>query len=132
MTHLYVILVGGTVIRGRSAPDATALAWAGDTVLAIGTDEEMRAMSRGDSTVVELDGATVVPLQDGGSVWPTNGRLEVGRPASFAIVAGDPRAPGGAAAVAVRAVVRSGVLISGALPGLAGPAPSHGSPRSAT
>lgn len=128
MTHLYVILLGGTVVRGGDAPDATALAWAGDTVLAVGTDAEVRTISRGDSTVVDLDGATVFPLHGDHPAWPTEGRLDVGLAASFAILTNDPRTSPTGAAPEVRAVVRSGVVVSGALPGLGASAHRHGRP----
>jgi hypothetical protein len=119
VTHLYVILVGGTVVRGGDAQDATALAWAGDTVLAIGTDEEVRAVSRGDSTVVDLRGATVLPLHAGEPAWPTDGCLDVGLPASFAIVTDDPRIGSRASELLVSAVVIAGTVVNGAVPGTA-------------
>jgi predicted amidohydrolase YtcJ len=118
VSHLYVILLGGTVVRGAEAPDATGLAWAGDTVLAVGTDAEVRSISRGDSTVVDLDGATVVPLHGGEPAWPTEGRLDIGLPASFAVIASDPRTATAGADLEVMAVVRAGVVVSGAISGL--------------
>ena len=40
VTHEYALLVGGLVLPGGTEPDATALAWAGGTVLAIGSDAD--------------------------------------------------------------------------------------------
>ena len=68
MTHAYVICVNGKV--DPRAPDATesaatqstAIAWAADHVLAVGTDETVRAISRGDSTFLDLDGCVVTAL----------------------------------------------------------------------
>jgi hypothetical protein len=110
VTHEYTLLVGGRVIRGDDAPDATAIAWAADTILAIGSDDEVRAISRGDSHVVDLAGATVMPPESGTA-------LEPGGPADLAILA-DGRAV---------AVVRGGRVVSGSLhdllvPGRHGPA----------
>lgn len=69
MTHEYVILVGGRVeprhgepAAGRPGDVATALAWAGDRVLAVGSDEIVCAISRGDSTFLDLGGCVVTPL----------------------------------------------------------------------
>jgi predicted amidohydrolase YtcJ len=70
MTHEYTILFGGVVIRGGGAPDATAIAWAEDTVLAIGDDEAVRSISRGDSCFVDLAGARVVPAVAGEVLEP--------------------------------------------------------------
>lgn len=64
MTHEYVIALGGHV-RGavaESGTQATAIAWAADRVLAVGSDERVRAISRGDSTFLDLEGATVASL----------------------------------------------------------------------
>jgi hypothetical protein len=68
MTHAYVICVNGEV--DPRAPDATesdatrstAIAWAADHVLAVGTDEAVRAISRGDSTFLDLHGCVVTAL----------------------------------------------------------------------
>ena len=88
MTHKYTLLVDAVVLPGGGAPDATAIAWAEDTVIAIGNSEDVASISRGDSHVFTLAGATVVP-RDGGV-------LEVGGPADLEVVEGDPRtaAPG--------------------------------------
>ncbi len=111
MTHKYTLLVDAVVLPGGGAPDATAIAWAEDTVIAIGNSEDVAAISRGDSHVFTLAGATVVPR--------AGGVLEVGGPADLEVVEGDPRtaALGGAR---VLAVVRGGQVVEGALPGASG------------
>ncbi len=115
MTHEYTILLGGSVhvTPGRPnagnrpgsstpAPVATAIAWADDTVLAVGSDAAVRAISRGDSRFIELHGAHVVP---------PDGALEPGAPADFDILTADPT--GGN--LRVVAVVRGGHVVDGAL-----------------
>ncbi len=79
MTHLYTLLLGGTVMPGDGQPDVSAIAWAEEIVLALGTDDEVRAISRGDSHFVELAGKVVVPLGE---------TLEVGGPADMAVLSG--------------------------------------------
>ena len=101
MTHEYVLLVGGVVQAGDGVP-ATALAYAHDTVLAIGSDEAVHAVSRGDSRVVDLAGRIVTPADAGG-------RLEVGGQATFAVLASD--------GATVLAIVRNGRAVEGTLPG---------------
>jgi hypothetical protein len=112
VTHLYTLLLGGTVIPGGGQPDVSAVAWAGDIVIALGSDEDVRAISRGDSHFVDLRGAFVVPLGEG--------TLEVGGPADLAVLSGDPRIAGARSpadpAVQTLAVVRGGRVVSGALP----------------
>ena len=94
MTHEYTLLIGGTVIPGGGEPDVTAIAWAEGTVLALGSDTDVRALSRGDSYVVDLRGAVVVPLgRDPEPGWPTEATLEIGGRADLAIL--DERSPGG-------------------------------------
>ena len=105
VTHQYLILTGGTVARGPDEPDATAIAWAEGTIIAIGSDDEVRSVSRGDSAFGDLAGAFVVPLAGDGS-------LEIGGPASFAIHERDPRA---GTTGATRAVVRHGRVVAGTL-----------------
>ena len=100
MTHEYTLLLGGRIVRGDGGPDATALAWAAGTVLALGTDEEILAISRGDSAVVALHGLTLAPAP--GSV------LEVGAPADALVLRGS----------ATIAVIRGGHVVDGELPGL--------------
>ncbi len=107
MTHEYTILVGGTVLPGDRADDAAAIAWAAGTVLAIGTEAEVRAISRGDSRVVEVRGCFVVP---------TGAPLQVGAPADLAVLGGDPRTLGPSPSTV--AVVAAGRLVAGRLPEL--------------
>lgn len=112
MTHLYTVLVGGTVIPGGGEPDVSAICWAGDTVLALGTDDEVRGISRGDSHLVDLEGAFVVPFGD---------VLEVGGRADLVVLTGDPRvaaarSPAGLGPATV-AIISGGLVVSGALPG---------------
>jgi predicted amidohydrolase YtcJ len=117
VTHEYVILTGGIVLPdGADAPRgrhrATAIAWAEDTILAIGSDAAVRAVSRGDSHFSDLRGAFVVPVR---------GRLEAGGPADMAVLDGDP-AMGPARTIAV---LRGGHVVEGELPGLGH---GHGGP----
>ena len=121
MTHEYTLLVGGVVIPGGGEPDATAIAWAGDTVLALGNDDDVRAISRGDSHLFDLGGAIVVPLGPGAdTAWPTGATLEVGSLADLAVLDRDPRlahADGpGAGPAGTLAVVRGGRIVAGSLP----------------
>ncbi len=125
MTHQYTVLIGGVVLPGGGAadglmPSCSAIAWASDTVLALGSDAEVLGITRGDSAVVALDGLVVVPLADGGV-------LEVGGLADLAVLAGGARA----GAAAVIATVRGGKIVQGELPGLDHDASSpdaHGPP----
>lgn len=134
MTHEYTLLLGGTVIPGGGEADGTAIAWADDTILALGGDMDVRGISRGDLHVFDLGGACVVPLGPQYSVgdpgtWPAGASLEVGGPADLAVLDGDPRVAGagrtGAGATAARtlAVIRGGRVVAGALPGGTGHAP---------
>ncbi len=112
VTHEYTVLTGGLILPGADLHETTAMAWAGDTILAIGEDAEVRAISRGDSHFVDLRGATVIPLAAGSEpVWPTDATLEVGGPADLAVLTHDPRL----APLQVQAVVRSGRLVDGVL-----------------
>jgi predicted amidohydrolase YtcJ len=81
MTHHYTVLFGGTVLTfdeaqptdvasraagGPGVPDAagrraTALCYAHERILAVGSDEEMLALAGPDSTVVDLRGRAVMP-----------------------------------------------------------------------
>jgi hypothetical protein len=63
MTHEYVIAFNGHIealLTGGAA--ATAVGWAADAVLAVGTDDVVRAISRGDSTFVDVVGCVITPL----------------------------------------------------------------------
>lgn len=91
MTHEYTIATGGSVITADSSnaptPTAptTAIAWAAGTVLAVGTDTEMRALSRGDSVFLDLGGAVVSATDPAGGPVATGDRADL-----------DVRDPGGA------------------------------------
>lgn len=104
MTHEYTILLGGTVISGGGAPDATAIAWAHDTVLLVGSDEDVRAISRGDSHFIDLVGRFVVPLGE---------PLGAGSQADLAVFEKDPRTVH--TTPEPLAVVRAGRVIEGRL-----------------
>jgi predicted amidohydrolase YtcJ len=103
MTHEYTLLLGATVLPGGGRAACEALAWAGGTILALGSDAEIRAISRGDSQVLEAAGAFVVPLSD---------PIEVGDPADLRVLGADPRLadPG-----EPLAVIRSGHVVEGRL-----------------
>lgn len=65
MTHEYVIALNGLVEPDLGEDsEETAVAWAADAVLAVGPDEVVRAISRGDSTFLDLCGCLVTPLPD--------------------------------------------------------------------
>jgi hypothetical protein len=120
VTHRYTLLIRGTVISGRDEPDVSAIAWAADTVIALGSDDEVRGTSRGDSHLIDLGGASIVALGQGRDVlWPPDATLEVGGRADFAVLASDPRRsddPAGLPLPAL-ALVRGGRVIAGKLPG---------------
>jgi cytosine/adenosine deaminase-related metal-dependent hydrolase len=121
VTHEYVLLVGGRIVPGGDAPEAEAVAWAHDTILAIGPEAAVRAISRGDSTVHDLGGAWVVPLDAAGAFrWPPAVRLDVGGRADLAVYRADPRPAGPGAspdpAPTPAAVVRGGHVVAGTLP----------------
>ena len=125
MTHEYTLLLGGQVLGAPNHPRASAIAWAEGTVIAIGSDEEVRGISRGDSAMVDLRGATVIPLGTGiGAAWPADAELEIGAPADLAILARDPRsrrARGERPAkvpLEASALIRRGHVVSGSLPGI--------------
>jgi predicted amidohydrolase YtcJ len=102
-----MILVGGTILPGGRADEAAAIAWAAGTILAIGTEAEVLAISRGDSQVVEVPGCFVVP---------TGAPLEIGAAADLAVLDRDPRV--GGASPRIVAVVAAGRLVAGGLLGL--------------
>ena len=82
MTHEYTLLLGATVLPGGGQPPCEAIAWAAGTVLALGSEEEIQAISRGDSAVLAFPGAFVVPL---------DAALDVGTPADLLVYDDDPR-----------------------------------------
>lgn len=62
MTHESVIEVNGRILgAGPVDPAPTAVAWAADRILAVGPEDSVRAISRGDSTFVDLGGRAVTP-----------------------------------------------------------------------
>jgi hypothetical protein len=144
MTHEYVIALGGRILgSGGSRVDgaagdadgtrdiATAIAWAADRILAIGTDDAVSSISRGDSTFLDLDGCGVTGIPRdleaaeaaARGAWERGDRadlasmlvaagqpdpidnLEVGAPAELAIWAPDPPR--------VVALVRAGAFTTG-------------------
>ncbi len=102
MTHEYTLLVGATVLPGGDAPACEALAWAAGTILALGSEADVRAMSRGDSHVMALPGRFIVPL---------DGVLEVGAAADLAVLDRDPRLADGGGPATIVAVVRGGHVV---------------------
>jgi hypothetical protein len=103
VTHEYTLLLDATVLPGGPGgdqPPCEAIAWAGDTILALGSTDEVTAISRGDSHVVRYPNGFVVPVA---------GTLEVGGPADLDVLGADPR-PSAAAGGGppVRARVRAG------------------------
>lgn len=107
MTHEYTLLLGATILPGGDAPACDALAWAAGTILALGSEAEIRAISRGDSGVMVVRGRFVVPLAT---------PLEVGAPADMAVLATDPRARPGSSAPRRLMVIRGGHVVEDALP----------------
>ncbi len=65
MTHEYVIALNGHIEPDPGGEsEETAVAWAAEAVLAVGPDDVVRAISRGDSTFIDLCGCIVTPLPD--------------------------------------------------------------------
>ncbi len=63
MTHEYVIALNGRIGHGESEGDAaTAIGWAAEAVLAVGADDDVRSISRGNSTFLDLGGCVVTAL----------------------------------------------------------------------
>ncbi len=143
MTHEYVIALGGTVVGAGSAEAQapTAVAWAADRVLAVGSDDIVRGISRGDSTFLDLAGCAVTALPvdleaaetilraaiaaghpfdaaqllaDAGQIDSPAG-LETGAPADLAFWSAPPDAipPGSATTLRIIAVVRAGAFTEG-------------------
>jgi len=120
VTHRYTLLLRGTVIPGHDQPAVAAVAWADDTVIALGSGDDVRSMSRGDSQVIDLEGASVVPLGDGlDAIWPVDATLEVGGRADLAVLESDPRQPDATIRQRLQALalVRGGRVVAGRLPG---------------
>lgn len=82
MTHEYTLLLEATVLPGGDRPACEAIAWAGDTIIALGSDAEVRAISRGDSHVLRFPGAVVVPAGEA--------PLVVGGRADMLVLSGPP------------------------------------------
>ncbi len=83
MTHEYVIALGGFIEGAHSdGPPATAIAWAFDRILAVGPDDVVEAISRGDSLFLDLDGQMVRALAVDGPAT-----IDVGAPADLAFEA---------------------------------------------
>jgi len=104
VTHEYTILTGGVIAGGDASIRPTAIAWAEGTVLAVGDDATVRAVSRGDSHFADLRGALIRPLGEA--------PLEPGDSADFEIR--------DATGMTTIAVVRGGHLVEGAFAGLTG------------
>lgn len=92
MTHEYVIALGGRIrvapheVPGQTA--ATSIAWAADRVLAVGSDEEVGSISRGDSIFLDIAGCVVMSTAADGA-----GDLEPGSVADLDFWAADPSEP---------------------------------------
>lgn len=104
------------MLPGLGHPSASAITWAEGTVLALGTNEQVRGVSRGDSHLVDLRGAFVVPVgPDEAVCWPPESTLAIGSPADLAVLSGDPRVDGEAGLLPL-AVVRGGHVVRGRWP----------------
>ena len=125
MTHEYTVATNGVVLGSSTGGTATALAWAEDTILAVGDDPTVRAVSRGDSTFIDLAGRAVSAGHDvAGATRQMRetvrrgdpdlqvGELEPGAPADLLIWSHDPRrlAPGAADQLHVVGTVAGGHL----------------------
>jgi predicted amidohydrolase YtcJ len=125
MTHEYTVATNGIVLGGSTRGTATALAWAEDTILAVGDDTTVRAVSRGDSTFVDLAGRAVSAGLDPADATEQMreavrrgdrelgvAALEPGSPADLLIWSHDPRGldPGGADLLHVVGTVVGGHL----------------------
>jgi len=133
--------MGGTVVGATADLAATGIAWAADRVLAVGPDDVVRTISRGDSTFLDLGGCAVTAaphdprraerlLQDaiaGGRRFGALALLaeaglldspaapEPGSPADLAFWSADPEAlaAGSAASLRIVALVRAGAFTEG-------------------
>jgi predicted amidohydrolase YtcJ len=99
VTHEYTLLLDATVLPGGDQPPCEAIAWAHDTILALGSTDEVVAISRGDSHVLRYPGCFVIPAGD---------VLGVGEPADLLVLAADPREAGPDTPSSLRAEVRGG------------------------
>ena len=145
MTHEYVIGLGGRIdLPGLDTGDTarTAIAWAADRVLAVGRDEVVCSVSRGDSTFLDLGGCVVTALPDdpvradtlvrqttregardvdlgallvGAGLLAPDATLEPGSPADMAFWGAVPGSggPEGRPALRLVAIVREGVFTEG-------------------
>jgi hypothetical protein len=96
VTHEYTILHDATVLTGdEECPRATALAWAADTILAIGETATVRAISRGDSRFI-AEAVALADMTRAEAILASFRRpdptqparcLEIGEPADLAEVA---------------------------------------------
>lgn len=119
MTHEYTLLVGGTILTTLGQPPVGSMAWAAGTVIALGTEDQVRGISRGDSTVLNLHGSFVAPLDPNGAFdWPPRVDLEIGGPADIAILNEDPRTA--RARRRPMALIRGGHVVEGSLPASGG------------
>lgn len=138
MTHEYIIAFNGS-IEPRGDTLDTAIGWAAEAVLAVGSDEVVRSISRGDSTFIDLDGCVVTPMPtdldragelvrattdqelDVGRLLDSEGLLDPasalgpGSPADLAIWGPglDPARPEGPIAMQLVATVRGGHFTEG-------------------
>jgi hypothetical protein len=138
MTHEYVIAYNG-IVEPRRHEAATAVGWAAEALLAVGSDATVRSISRGDSTFIDLDGcvvtalpsdvgladalvrATTDPGLDIGRLLTNEGlidpgaTLEPGSPADLAFwgLAPDPGSPDGRIVLHLLATVREGHFTEG-------------------
>ncbi|TFG68936.1 MAG: hypothetical protein E4H24_02235 [Thermomicrobiales bacterium] len=84
MTHEYIIALGGTVLGSgqTDGPVATAVGWAADRVLAVGSDEVVKTISRGDSTFIDVAGCAIsqAPRDSGAAELLLRAMVTTGRP----------------------------------------------------
>jgi hypothetical protein len=142
VTHEYVIALGGTILGAEAGEEPpTAIAWAADHVLAVGPDDVVRAISRGDSTFIDIGACAVTAapadvevaerilreavlagrpfdavkeLERAGQLAPGE-RLEPGSPAELAFWSADPAtlSPPEASSLRIVTIVRAGAFCDG-------------------
>lgn len=109
MTHEYVIAIGGRIrVSPHEAPGrvaTTSIAWAADRILAVGSDEAVSSISRGDSIFLDIAGCVVTATSEGA------GELEPGSVADLDFWDLDPS--GSARRAHVVASVRAGSFTDG-------------------